>query len=253
MGTPNYPQDFGTGWSELRRRVTDGFTSGNTRKALTEIRTSVLKLVGDMVIKASGRLVVEHLNGRAALTVGRHTLGGEPVSGIVVRRPDGSTAMWMWGDDTGRGFWSLWDQAGHIVVSDDDVAGVGLARPYIPYFATPTARFYTASESTTNTTATALWTITGRVQHPKITVRVLAQTPAGTTGQVRLRDPTTGVVIAGPVAVPANGNYHITLTGANPDGWDQYCQLDVEAWRTAGTGAVRLQVLHTYGVQSGAA
>jgi hypothetical protein len=251
MGTPNYPQDFGTGWAELRRKVTDSFTSGNTRKALTEIKTSVLSLIGDMVIRRTGRLVVEHLGGTNALEVGRHYISdGQTVSGIVMYRPNGSLAFWCWGNQEGDGYWSLWDRAGRIVISDDSRSGWGLARPYIPYNAIPTRLFFNGMETTTATVPTALWTINGRVQHARIHVNAVVQSDAGTTGQIRLRDPGSGAIIAPAQAIPANANTFMSFTGPVPDGWDATAKYDLEAWRTAGTGAIHVLVLYSYGVET---
>src|SRR5690606_2236055 len=49
-----------------------------------------------------------------------------------IRREDGSMVMGTGRTSGGKDFWALTGRTGRILVSDDAVSGVGLARPWLP-------------------------------------------------------------------------------------------------------------------------
>lgn len=99
--------------------------------------------------------------------------------GIVFRRSDGTLVMDTQYDVvSATDFWAFWDRSGHIVMSDDVQAGVGLARPWLsvpmnPMFSMAANILWSYMNLTVAsvTTETVLWE--GRIPlatHPKVQV-----------------------------------------------------------------------------------
>ncbi|WP_141134591.1 hypothetical protein [Haloechinothrix alba] len=54
-----------------------------------------------------------------------------------LRRDNGEVMLLTQRVDEGRDFWSLWDNDGNIIMSDDAASGSGLARPWLPVILYP--------------------------------------------------------------------------------------------------------------------
>lgn len=209
---------------------------------------------GDLTVKG-GTIRVHDENDKQIVQIGAHLDGsGNPVTGLVVRRPDETVSLWAYGDEGGNGYFSVWDEAGHIVMSTDGVSGQGLATPYIPGEVIPTRYLTTfAGESTTSTSygPAGVWTIQGLKQHPRILVDVqVSATDATTPAEIRLRNANTGAIISGPVSVPANTNSNYTLIGNLTGGHLEYYKVEVDVRKVSGAGTVWSNVNYTYGLQS---
>jgi hypothetical protein len=207
---------------------------------------------GDLTIKG-GTIRVHDEDDNQIAQIGAHLDGdGNPVTGLVVRRPNETVSLWAYGDADSNGYLSVWDEAGHIVMSTDDVSGEGLARPYIPYNVTPSKYYLTAAagESVSGASFLSLWTLQGLKQHPRITVDVQVYTEATATGEVRLRDGITGTVLAGPVATVTNSNVNITLTATLSQAHMDWVKLEVDARCVTGAGKVWTAINYVYGIQS---
>jgi hypothetical protein len=142
------------------------------------------------------------------------------------------------------------DASGTNLVTNDP-GGFGLARPTVGWNTYPTAQETTPPESTGSGSFVALRTVAGEPQHPRLRVRVRAVTGAATSGEVRLRDRTSGTVIAGPLAVGL-----ATTVEANLDGTlitpalGAATKVDVEARITAGAATIAVLVVYATGIGS---
>ncbi|MGW4803012.1 hypothetical protein [Kitasatospora sp. NPDC004272] len=158
----------------------------------------------------------------------------------VLRRQDSSVAATLGTS------WAWMDLAGTTVVSEDAVAGTGLARPYIPMMPAP-AR-YTDWLASTSSTFEDIHRFTIK-KHQAYAYISLGYTSdlAGTTGTVQVTVngtvtgslPVTFLIAAatiGPFVLPG------PLLGQ--------VEIRVQAQRTAGTGAVRCAVLAASQIQA---
>lgn len=241
-------------------------TSPNVVDALFEriealesiVRTlATARRIGDTAIDGGsltvrgGSLVAEDIDGSQLLYIGQGAVSGVPGSEqafMRLSRANGKPFFVMTGANADRQYWLWHDSSGNPLMGDDIVSGQGLARPYLPYAAVPTRDIVTPPESTTSATFTALWTLLGRKQHPRLHCWLYATADAGTVGEFRIVDPQTGEAIAGPVTTGSAP--YLDLIGELPGAHMSSLKLDVEARRTSGTGTVRVQVLYAYGIQS---
>jgi hypothetical protein len=205
---------------------------------------------GGIRLKGGGELAAEMPNGISMFYLGELTVGAVAFRGIIMRRQDGTPMFYtsIPGSDPTKIFFAWLDRSGNVLVSDDATAGTGLARPYI---ATPAARAkYTSWESTTSATYESLWHVRHIKQHPKVRGRIYATTDvAGTTGDWQIIVADTGEVLATGSVTFSQGAQQwgpVTLVGT------LYADitLTIQARRTAGTGAVRIEHQFTAGVQS---
>lgn len=136
-------------------------------------------------------------------------------------------------------------------LNTNDASGFGLDRPYLGWNTYPTAQEASPPASTSSGSFVSLLTLSGEPQHPKIRVRIRALTGAGTSGEVRLIDRTTGQVIAGPTAVGVASAAEFDLEGAlvapTLSGAGAPMRVDVQARITAGANTIGVLVMHAIG------
>lgn len=138
----------------------------------------------------------------------------------------------------------------------NDATGFGLKRPYLLWNsyaknleANPAA---TPITSTTSVTMVSLITCASEPQHPLIRVRLIAVTGAGTTGEVRLVDRTSGTVISGLQVIGAASSLEFNLDGTliSPtlSGAGAPYKVDVQARTTGGANSIAVLVVYAVGI-----
>lgn len=180
---------------------------------------------------------------------------GTAQPGLIFRREDGTVVLALYDPtpdpstpDGFRQFLAVWDRAQQIVVSDDSDSGQGLARPYVPV-PVIRARF-------TDWIAVTDGAFVDVIETPGLFYKVNARARAhircttdlaGTTGEIRVLVDGIQVGDVVPVGFAITTNY----VGPFVVPGDAYTthQIKIQARRTAGTGAVRLDA-GVWGVQS---
>lgn len=249
MGTPNYPKDMANEWQKLRREIKNTFSSANARRALDRISQGTIDVFNGIILHAGTYFKSLYQNSNEAVYIGRHTLAGEDVEGVIIRRPNGSLVFWAYGKPNEDSFWSWWDKTGNIVVSDDAQSGQGIARPWLSYHHTVYSNFSTPPTLTSSSTYAPHYVISGYMQHPKVKLSVFTYAPSSGTVQVRLRDATSGTVIA-ESSIVGNSTW-IDLVGNHPNytfgAWFKY---DLEVRMVSGVSPSGATLVDSYGVQS---
>lgn len=170
---------------------------------------------------------------------------GTTQPGLIVRRNDGTIVLAL-GDPTPdpstpggfQQFLSWYDRAQNIVMSDDDSSGQGLSRPYVPI---PVTRArYTDMVAVTDGTFVDVF---DSLPFYKVNARALVNLRyttdvSGTAGEIRVL--VDGVQVGSTVAV----GFAVSTNFIGPfvvpgDAYTAHT-IKVQARRTAGTGAVRL-------------
>ncbi|MEU5965959.1 hypothetical protein ABZ777_32540 [Micromonospora parva] len=195
-----------------------------------------------------GTVVVVDADGAEIIRIGKVPGFSGEVPGLTATRAPsagGSVALSL-----RDGIYAVWDRVGNVAMSTDEVSGQGLATPWIPLTARPSTDYTSPPVSTTSTSFASQWTVSGDKQHPRVKAVVLVQADAATAGEIRLRDPVSGVVIAAAQAIPAAEFASHTLVGSVAGDHTTRCQVDVEVRRTSGSGAIRTLVTYVMGVQS---
>lgn len=176
---------------------------------------------------------------------------GSPQQGFFVAREDGSVALGVYAIPSVAGVDTqavqLFDRTGNQIVSEDTTAGVGLALPYLPLPFT-TAR-YTDWPGSTSATFEDVHRATFKKMQPWAYVSVGSTTDvSGTTGEFQLT--INGTAYGTPTAV-AFAQAGTTIGPFQlPGNFKDQVELRIQARRTAGTGAVRCQVIAASGLQS---
>lgn len=205
--------------------------------------------LGNAVSRGSFRFV--DTAGNLRIYFGPVAYGPNVTMGWIMRRATGGTVFELGGGSDTSQFWALRDEDGNILVGDDAATGQGLARPYIPLQAVPTSWHVTRQQSTTNTGFTPLWTVSGLRQHPRLQVHLMVQCDVGVSAEIRVNDPTTSTVIAGPLSLAAGAFTYVTLVGALPAGaYMAQFKVDVEMRVAGGAGTVGSSLIYALGVQS---
>lgn len=251
IGTPNYPKDMASEWQKLRRDVKNNFTSANVRKGIQVFGKGLIDIFIGLVLHPGAYLRSLYTNGNESVFIGTHEVAGQEVEGVIIRRPSGALSFWSYGTTAQDSFWSFWDRQGNIVLSDDADSGTGLARPWLTYNTVRTSTLNNPPDTTTSTTFVAHHTISGWMQHPKISAYlyvVSTTSPFTDNAQVQLRDPTSGAVIAQSGSI--NNNYTI-LEGVHPNFmFGGFFRYDLEIRRTSGSGSVGVTPLAVVGRQT---
>lgn len=175
--------------------------------------------------------------------------------GLIIRREDGTLALALYDPtpdpsvpDGFNQFLALYDRAQQIVMSDDTDSGQGLARPYVPI---PVTRArYTDWVAVTDggfvdviETPGEFYKVNARARaHIRCTTDL-----AGTAGEVRVL--VDGVQVGATQAVGFAITTNYVGPFVVPGGAYTTHQIKIQARRTAGTGAVRLDAA-IWGVQS---
>lgn len=249
MGTPRYPRDFASEWTQLKRDVKNAYTSANMRTGMAKIGAKVIEITGELIMNAGARLVAKYDNGVDAFAVEQVPLGDDTVNQVMIRRYDGSPCLEVWGGEGNPGYFAISDQSGHIILSDDGVTGQGLARPYLSYTAFRTSRLTSPEELTTSSSFTPQFTIINQQQHPRIRILVYVQCNGSDVAQVRIKDVSSGTAVAQTANV-TSGWHYLEGNHANYSFGDEF-QYDIEIRRVSGTSAgVGMTFVYGMGIQS---
>lgn len=256
MGTPHYPPDFGSTIKGINARLRSITTQAQSRKPFTQIKTAILTLVGSLVVKGGGTITVQDNDGHGVITLGNQGISpstGARITGITVKRPDGTLAFTIYSTPDGSfDFSALRDSAGTIVLSDDGQSRQGLATPWLP-MPVPTPNQTSTFASTTSTTPDTIASSSAYATHPRVRVDLIGRADAGTSGTVTVT--VNGSGGSGPMTIPAGGNVRLGATFGIPGWGDTVGFLDlitveITAQRTAGTGSVYVWPQSVYAVQS---
>lgn len=178
---------------------------------------------------------------------------GTPQMGTILLREGGNPAFAVWDDDPLNGgykqWWALTDNLGRIIMSEDVLAGWGLATPWFP------SGHWTNNDITqwpaqTLATFTQAWDTSLNVTHNRLWVDFLMYVDTvGAVGEARLLingtqyGPTVSTTGAG------YGTYSQVLS--LPQSMHQtVVSITIEQRRVSGTGNVRCTPRVTYGRSS---
>lgn len=248
MPTPLYPDDLGSDLSSMRAQLRAALVLARSSAAKTKIYAATLDLIGRLLIKAGGVLVVENAAGNGLMYVGQIGLSdGSTADGLAVFRPTGDVALAAF--QSNAGFVTVvYDQGANHLVQADEVAGQGLARPYLVNALYPTrlADLLASTSATFETVYRGQW----QKQHPRLTLsgRYAADT-AGTAGELQVL--VNGVQL-GATFTMATFTQGTWTVGPGDVAGAYMALLDVEVQirRTAGTGNVRAAPLMAEGIQA---
>lgn len=233
MGTPNYPKDMASEWNQLKRDVRNAFTSSNLRTGMAKIGAKVIEITGTLALNAGATLIAKYDNGVNALRLGPSIYNGITVGQFTVRRYDGSTAMQVFGGPGVAGFFSIHDQAGNIIFSDDSASGQGIGRPHLAYSWVRTSQITTPQDLSTSTSFSAHHSLFGQMQHPRIQIMGYVTCNGSDLAEVRLRQPGSGKVVSTTGTV---GTGWVWLEGPHDEyDFGKDFQYDVEVRRVSGT------------------
>ncbi len=231
MGAVNQPDDLLSIVKDLQRQI-------------KELRRGTLS----NAVLSQGSLEVRSPTGQVLFRAGDIPWGGTVKQGVASYRYDGSMSSVAWDDASGSGYWAILDEAGAIVASTDTVSGSGLALPYLQYRSMPYSEVLTPPQSTTSATFTPLHRLSGQKQNPWIRAYLITQADAATTGEVQLA--VGGVAISDVTVIPASDNSYRTVDAPLGGPHMSFFNVDVEARRVTGAGAIRVGVGFVSGRQS---
>lgn len=170
-----------------------------------------------------------------------------PQQAWVIRDDNGTARIFVWDDDpTGVGGYrqqvAINDSSNRRVFQDDKVTGNGLARPWLSMPMTK-PRFLDWPKCAINSWET-LWECRMDKQHPKIWISIMSAVEAGSAGQIRL-------MVGGVQQFFRNvnpGTIYMDEHGADiATPWGEEVQVNVDAIRTSGAGALGVEVRYCYG------
>lgn len=245
MGTPSYPKDMITEWQGIKRDVKNLFTSANVRKALSQVSTGTLEILGQLSIKPGGRFNSEYTNGNSSMYIGPVSDGNAVGEGIILRRGDGSEVMRLEGFSDEDSTFCIKDINEETILSDDELGG--LAQPYLPMTFVDTTDVPSNNTGTYTTIGTA-WVIK---QHPKIHLAIYQNTTS-TTGQIRFvvtSGSATGTDIAEVNTTTGDGTQEVGPVDM-PGTYLEGMFVEVQTRVDSGVGDVGCVVLGAYGVKS---
>lgn len=234
------------------------------QRQLDELRhlVSLTTSRGSLILPPGTSLAVVDVDGQALVFVGASTRlrpDGQHEQGVRINRDDGTAALTVqnaYAEGTGeyQQYLGLWDRAQRVIVSDDTISGSGLARPYVPIPLTR-ARYtdMVAVTSQANANPDGGWVDVFdsgwfHKVNAKARVDVRCTTDvSGTTGEFRV------LVDGVQVGTTQSVVFVIEVKSVGPfvvpgDAYSQHV-IKVQARRTAGTGAVRVDA-SCWGVQS---
>jgi len=154
----------------------------------------------------------------------------------TIRRNDGSIAFDVGELDTGESFAYFTDASGNVILSEDAVSGLGLARPWIPITFVPVRAEVMPMMTGATFVATAASTDVFQIQQAKLRVQSVVLTSGGAAGEIRY---TINGVPTGAVEVIGVNQYTYTtiqdldLTGV----FGQSIYVTVECRVTNGIGS----------------
>lgn len=245
MGIPRYPKDMAGEWQRTQRDIRNLFTSANVRKALTQVSTGALEILGELKILPGGKFNAQYTNGNSAMYIGPVSDGNAVGEAVILRRGDGSEVLYLEGFSDEASSFRISDSEGNIILADDEV--LGLSNPYIPYtFAdilnmpsNNTGSFVTVQKS---------WL---QKQHPKIQF-ALQYDITSTTGEINVvvsGGSGDGTVLA--IATLSTGNDVLQVGPVDlPGEYLETFYIEVQTRVASGSGDVACAMLGAYGVKS---
>lgn len=197
---------------------------------------------------SQGSFEVRTPDGNVIMRVGEIQWGSQTAYGVELLRRNGTRQARFFDTAGGGGYWSLFDEAGHIVCSEDTASGEGLATPYLAYRSMPWSEVLSPPQVTVSASFERLHRIHAQKAQPWVRTLLLVDTDADTSGQVILAQGGVQVSVTLDVGIATNGYFWLDapVSGAHMDA----IYVDVEARRTAGTGNVRVGVAISTGRQS---
>lgn len=244
MGATSQPENVYDRIDDLQRQI-------NELRKNVGVGSAVLSR-GDVTI-TNGDLNVLDVNGNRIVQAGPFASlrNGNQVSGLWAGRHDGTTAWESWTDAFGNGFVGIYDHAGNVIVSDDQLSGTGLARPWLPYQAWPSSYYISPPVTTTSATFVNMWSVAGLVQHPvfQIDMQVI-MSDASTTGQLQVVDNTGGAIIEPPFTIGPGVSNSAFVFDNHPHAYNSIFRYDVQIKRVTGVGTIGLLVRYAQGRQT---
>jgi hypothetical protein len=251
MGTPRYPKDMATEWQALKRKVSNTFTSANSRLGTESIGAKIVNIFSGLVVNAGAFFRSMYSNGNEAVYIGSFVFEGDPDElineGIYIKRPNGSIAFFAYGDvDLADFSWSMFDLAGNSVVGDDLAGGgVGLSDPEIPYTPVRTALLTTPATTNTTTTYAPHHTVQGWQQHPTFVLTVYVQNTGTAKAKIRCRDTLDSSIVW--ESAELDTGWHTWFIGHSVNVWKAYFTYDFEIKVSSGTGSVGFTITNMQG------
>lgn len=245
MGIPRYPKEMASEWQRTQRDIKNLFTSANVRKALTQVSTGALEILGTLTILPGGKFNAQYTNGNSAVYFGPVTDGNTIGESVILRRGDGTTILYVEGFSDQDSTFYIADKNEDVILADDDQGG--LSNPYIPYtFASilnmpsnNTGSFVTVNKS---------WV---QKQHPRIQM-ALQYDITSTTGEIRIAV-SGGTGDGTELALESLSTGNDTLEIGPVDLPGEYLEtfyIEVQTRVASGTGDVGCVMLGAYGVKS---
>ncbi len=232
MGVVNQPEDLLTRIKALERQV-------------RELRRGTL----NNATISQGGLEVRTPDGAVIMRAGEFTYGSQAARGLIIFRSNGTTQARFFDVPGGGGYWSMFDEQGSAIFSEDTNSGFGIATPYLQVAAMPYSEVLSPPQSTTSATFTRLHRLHFQLQQPWLRTQLICQTDASTTGEVQLA--VAGVpVTASPAPLDAGISEYRTVDARIEGDQRSFQYVDVEVRRTGGAGAVRVAVAFASGRQS---
>lgn len=231
MGTVNQREDLLSVVRDLQRQVRELRRRSLFNAAISE---------GDIQVRTP--------DGTPIVVAGQIPYGSSTVSGLAIYRSDGSLQARFFDTGGGLGFWAMFDEQENPIVSEDTVAGQGLARPYLPMRTVPYTEVTTPPTLITSGTFTPTYRTSGQKQQARIRIRVLAQTDAATSGEIVLMQGGTPISTTLPVAPSTNG--YLLIDGTVTGDHLQFVDVDTHARRASGAGTFRIGISTDSGLQA---
>lgn len=197
---------------------------------------------------SQGSLDVRAEDGTTIMRIGAFPYFSQTAYGVEFRRQTGAIQARFFDTPGGDGYGALFDTQGNVLFSDDTVSNQGIALPYLAYRAMPYAEVVTPPQSTVSATFEKLHRIHAQKAQPWIRTYLRVTTTADTTAQIVLTQ--DGVQISNILDIPISAATYHWLDAPVDGGYMAPLMVDVEARRTAGTGAVRVGVAIATGRQS---
>jgi hypothetical protein len=231
VGVVNQPENLLTRIRDLERQVRELRRGSLYNAAISQGGLEVRTPDGDVILRA-----------------GEMEVAGQVAYGLAVYRRNGTLQARFFDTPGGGGYFAFFDEAGNVVMSNDTVSGRGLATPYIPWHWTPWSEVVTPPLATTSAAFEVLARCHAQAQNPRLRVLLIVKSDADTTGEIVLA--VAGVPISPVLEVQVAANNYLWLHGDLPGNHLDVGYVDLQARRTAGTGAVRATIAWTSGVQS---
>lgn len=179
---------------------------------------------------------------------------GSRPRGWILYDQHGQARLYTGGDPVlGNQFIEISDNSGNDIFSDDAASGQGLARPYIPWTAVPTAWVATmqASSTSTNFAVSAdLYDFHAPKQHPFISVYYRVTTTAAATFEIMYFDNLAGLQVGSTVAWGASQNTFGTDKVPIVGGHMSAQEIVMRGRVASGSGTIAVTILSVHGVQT---